>query len=334
MKYCSNFKIIPLLFLLSLTTTYCQKAKNYVEINGKKYTEEDIQREMPQVYNKYKARQLNELKKVFSQFADKKIIEEAAKKQNIKPEEVLTKGMPKEEPSKEDIQEFYDRYKGQLKDKTFEELQPEIRKYLSLEREESFKETAKNKLREDFKVSFQMEEIKKERINVAENGNPSTGPKDAKITIIEFSDFDCPFCKRSQGVNQKLREKYKDKIRWVFRDYPLPFHPNAMFAHVAANCAIPQNKYWEYFKIIFEHSGSLEKENVIELAGKAGLDMEKFNKCIENDAPIQAEIQKDIADGQSVGVNGTPMFFINGITVEGAQPIEAFESIIEEELKK
>lgn len=329
-----NILVTLLIFLFILTSTHCQKSENFVTINGKKYSESDVQKEMPEVYNKYKTRQLNELKKVFSQFAEKKMIDQEAEKKNIKPEEVLTQGFNTSEPSDTEIQEFYERYKGQLKDKTFEELKPEIKKYLTIEQEQSHKENIKNELRKKYKVSFQMEEVKKTRAKVSENGNPSLGPKDAKVTIIEFSDFDCPFCKRSQNVNKKIREKYKGKVRWVFRDYPLPFHPNAMFAHVAANCTISQNKYWEFFEAIFENTGDLSRENVMELATKVGLDMEKFTDCVENNETIKAEIQKDIADAQSVGVNGTPMFFINGISVEGAQPYEVFENIIEDELNK
>ena len=107
-----------------------------------------------------------------------------------------------------------------------------------------------------------------------------------------------------------------------------------MFAHIAANCAIEQGKYWEYFNLLFDNAENLAKENVILLAAKAGLEKEKFDKCIANPDKISQEIQTDLADGQAVGVNGTPAFFINGIFVEGAQPIGAFQKIIDEELSK
>lgn len=115
---------------------------------------------------------------------------------------------------------------------------------------------------------------------------------------------------KSQDTTRQLREQYKDKIRWVFRDYPLPFHRNAMFAHIAANCAIEQNKYWDYFNLLFDNAENLAKDNVILLAAKAGLDKDKFNACLANTDKISAEIEADLADGQAVGVNGTPAFLL------------------------
>jgi len=173
---------------------------------------------------------------------------------------------------------------------------------------------------------------KPDKINILPKNNPSIGSKDAKVTIIEFSDFECPYCQRSQSVNKQLREKYKDRIRWVFRDFPLNFHQNAMFAHIAANCAEKQGKYWEMFDNLFQNTGSLEKSKVLKIAEQLNLDMSKFQECT-TDKSISDEIRNDISEGQEVGVSGTPAFFINGIMVEGAQPISAFENIIDQELK-
>lgn len=150
--------------------------------------------------------------------------------------------------------------------------------------------------------------------------------------MIEFSDFECPFCKRSQSVNSQLREKYKDQIRWVFRDYPLSFHPNAMFAHIAANCSASQGKYWEFFKVLFDNSGNLPKDRVLDLARGLGLDMKVFSQCV-NDSEVRKEVEADMAEGEKYGVSGTPAFFINGVMIEGAQPIEAFIKVIDQELK-
>jgi protein-disulfide isomerase len=206
------------------------------------------------------------------------------------------------------------------------EARPRIIEYINSMEEQEFRKN----LLQKYNVAVNTE--KPDRIQVEEKGNPFLGAKNSKVTIIEFSDFECPYCQRSQTVSKSLREKYKDKIRWVFRDFPLSFHQNSMFAHIAANCANKQGKYWELFNILFQNTGSLEKANVLKFASDLHLDMKSFEECT-NDSSILSEIQEDINEGQELGVNGTPAFFINGIMIEGAQPLSAFEKIIDQELK-
>lgn len=135
-------------------------------------------------------------------------------------------------------------------------------------------------------------------------------------------------------MNQKLREKYKGQIRWVFRDFPLPFHQDAMYAHMAANCSVSEGKYWDVFNLFFENSGNLGKANVDALVVKAGVSKDKYQSCMKDASNLKAEIDADIQDGQKVGVSGTPAFFINGIFVSGALPFENFDEIIQKELKQ
>lgn len=323
------FTILYVAFSIPAMINYF-KSKSYIEINGKKFTESDLEKEKPAVIMKLKKDYVDGVKRGFEQFANDKILELEAKEKNIKPNEVISKGVGSYAPTQTEIEAIYEQYKDQFGGAKLDVVQDRIVGYLKgLKEQEYYTELSKK-----YRVDFFMEEIKQVKQNVAEKGNPSIGPKDAKVTVIEFSDFECPYCKRSQDTTKQLREQYKDKIRWVFRDYPLPFHRNAMFAHVAANCSIEQNKYWDYFKVLFENSENLVKENVILLAEKVGLDKSKFNACLANSEKISEEIQADIADGQAVGVNGTPAFFINGIFVEGAQPIGAFQKIIDEELSK
>lgn len=325
----SAFTIFYVAFSIPALINYFQP-KSYIEINGKKFTESDLQKEKPAVLTKIKKAYVEGLKQGFEQFANDKILELEAKEKNIKPTEVVSKGVGNYSPSSTEIQAIYEQYKDQFGGAKLEAVQDRIVGYLKNLKEQEFY----GELTKKYRVDFYMEEVKAVKQNVAEKGNPALGPENAKVTVIEFSDFECPYCKRSQTTTRQLREQYKDKIRWVFRDYPLPFHRNAMFAHVAANCAIEQGKYWEYFNLLFDNAENLVKENVILLADKAGLEKEKFNNCLSNSGKIMAEIEADVADGQAVGVNGTPAFFINGIFVEGAQPIGAFQKIIDEELSK
>ena len=124
---------------------------------------------------------------------------------------------------------------------------------------------------------------------------------------------------------------YSDKVRLVFRDYPLPFHDNAQIAAEAANCAHAQDKFWEYHDVLFENQRALDPASLKSYATRVGLDAEKFGTCLD-DGTYTADVKRDYAEGSAVGVRGTPAFFINGRFLNGAQPFQAFKEIIDEEL--
>lgn len=305
-----------------------------VIIDGKSYTLRDIKKEYPSLYSKYASEEYELKRQIFSEFAEKKALELATKKGGFSSvEEFLKNDFNPTEFSDSDLLAIYNQYKSQLQGRSFQDTKELIRKQLKLGQERQFEQNKKRELFEQFQISYRIKEPPPVRHNIGEGGNPAIGPESAKITVIEFSDFECPFCKRSQDVNKKLREKYKGQIRWVFRDFPLDFHENAMYAHMAANCAIPQGKYWEFFELLFENSGNLTRSNVDYLATKAGLDKEKYQDCLKNESALRQEIENDIREGQSFGVTGTPAFFINGIYVSGALPFEYFDDIIQKELK-
>lgn len=305
-----------------------------VKIDGKAYSLNQIKKEKPMIYSRYLSEMATTKKEVFSEFAEWKILDIASKEQGLdNPEEVLRVGYTPSEPTEEELIGIYNQYKSQLGGKTYSETRDLIRRQVVSNQERQFAQNKHRELVEKYKVSFHLEEPPAIRHDITGGENPSIGPKNAKVTVIEFSDFECPFCKRSQEVNKRLRDKYKDKIQWVFRDFPLDFHENAMYAHMAANCAIPQDKYWEFFDIIFENTGNLEKNNVDYLATKAGLDKTKYNECMKDEEKLIAEIHADMAEGQKFGVTGTPAFFINGIFVSGALPFESFDEIIKKELE-
>lgn len=172
-----------------------------------------------------------------------------------------------------------------------------------------------------------------EVVEVSSDDDPTYGPKDAKVKIIEFSDFECSFCARNVATMNKIKEEYKDKISITFRDYPLDFHQNAKNSALAAQCAFDQDKFWDYHELLFRNQEKLDIGNLKNFAKELKLDSEKFNKCLE-DKQFEDEIEKDIADGVDAGVTGTPATFINGRKVVGAQPYEIFKKIIDEELAK
>jgi len=172
------------------------------------------------------------------------------------------------------------------------------------------------------------------KVEVSADDDPFLGSKDAKVTIVEFSDFQCPFCARfhSQTFPQ-LKKEYIDtgKVRYVYRDFPLSFHQHAMNAAIAAECADEQGKFWEYHDKLFQNQRALDDSSLKRYAEEIGLDTSKFNSCLDN-KETASEVNKDVQDGQRYGVSGTPTFFINGVKLVGAQPYSAFKQVVDQQL--
>ncbi len=157
------------------------------------------------------------------------------------------------------------------------------------------------------------------------------GSKNAKIVVVEFSDFQCPFCEKFYSEAYKdLKKKYIDtgKVLFVYRNLPLPFHSHSTDAALAAECAKEQGKFWEYHNKLFDNQNALEKDDLKKYAKDIGLDTEKFNSCFDN-KKYKDEVNKDLEYAQKMGLSGTPSFLINGVPLVGAQPLSAFESQFE-----
>jgi len=167
-----------------------------------------------------------------------------------------------------------------------------------------------------------------------EVGNaPVKGPANAPVTIVEFSDFECPFCSRVLPTLKQIEEEYKGKVRIAFKHQPLPFHANAKPAAAASMAAHEQGKFWEMHDKLFANARALDRASLEKYAQELGLDMGKFKAALDSNK-YAAQIDADSAEGMRVGANGTPTFFINGRTVVGAQPFDNFKRVIDEELKK
>ena len=156
---------------------------------------------------------------------------------------------------------------------------------------------------------------------------PVRGPENAKITIVAFSDFQCPFCKRGADVLDDLQKKYPNDVKIAFKNLPLPFHPEAKGAAKAALAAGNQGKFWEMHDRLFNAQDGLNEGNYVKIAGDLGLNIDKFKSDMAN-AEISKQIEDDMKLAQQLGVQGTPGFFVNGVQVRGARPVEYFEQII------
>jgi len=160
-----------------------------------------------------------------------------------------------------------------------------------------------------------------------------TGPADAPVTIVEWSDYQCPFCKRAFPTVEQVLAEYKGKVRYSHLDYPLPFHQQAMPAALAVHCAGDQGKFWEYNNNLYSGTGDLSAADLTKRAADLGLEPAAFEACTTS-KKYESLIKSNFDDGGALGVTGTPAFFINGRMLVGAQPIEQFRAIINDELTR
>jgi predicted DsbA family dithiol-disulfide isomerase len=169
------------------------------------------------------------------------------------------------------------------------------------------------------------------RLDVPAGDGPRRGLATAPVEIVEYSDFECPYCTRGADTLDLVLERYGDQISFVFRHYPLPFHEHAQMAAQAASCAGDQGEFYAYHDLLFANTHALTQEDLVQYARKIGLNEKPFATCLTSQKHA-GTVAEDLASGQRLGVTGTPAFFINGRPLLGAQPLDAFVRVIDEEL--
>lgn len=277
------------------------------------------------------ASQLYELRtRAIDKLADEYLLEEAAKRENLTVGEFLRREIDaKVSVSEGDALAWYTQHKGQIS-QPFEKVKPAIIQGLRQRQADALREKLIADLRSAQPVKILLDPP---RFNVASAGHPVRGGAQAPVAIIEFSDFQCPFCRRSESTFAALREKYGDKISLVYMDFPLDFHPNALNAASAARCAGEQNKFWEYHDALFADQSKLGAADLKASAKRLGLNMDQFNACFDG-AKYQKQIHADMDQGDDLGVTGTPTFFVNGRRLVGDLPVQQFEDVIADELAR
>jgi protein-disulfide isomerase len=232
------------------------------------------------------------------------------------------------QPSDADLQTFYDDNKDQMRGATLEEIRDRLREFLHDEAKQKRFAALLGGLRATAKV---VTRLPQSRVKVAATG-PARGPADAPVAVVIFSDFQCPYCSRAVAALDKVVETYGPKVRVVFRDFPLEFHPHASKAAEAGKCAAEQGKFWALHDRMFAKQDDLGVESLkVHARTIAGLDGAAFDACLTS-GKMAGQVAADLAAGQAAGVSGTPAFFINGVMLTGAQPFEAFKALIDREL--
>jgi protein-disulfide isomerase len=267
------------------------------------------------------------------QLIAQRLVERKAKAEKLSPEELLKREVADKipEPNSSEVQQVYDRAKASGRPlPPFDQVKGEIAKFIKSQKGEDAIRGYHDKLRAEAQVETTFPAYRPPRIEVAAEG-PSKGASGAPITIVEFSDFQCPFCSRVEPTVDRVMEDYKGKVRLFFRDFPLPFHEKAPKAHEAALCANDQGKYWEMHKKLFANQQALDVEQLKGYAKDLQLDGAKFDKCLDSGSKA-ATVEAHKKAGEEAGVTGTPAFFINGRMISGAQPYEQFKELIDAEL--
>jgi protein-disulfide isomerase len=256
--------------------------------------------------------------------ATEQVLEQAAAARNQSTEDhVIAEVNAQGEISDEEIAAFYDERKDSMPG-TLEELTPQIREYLRMVRGAEYAK----KLRTETGFTILLEQP---RIEMAADG-PSRGPDDAAVTIIEFSDFQCPFCSRALPVIDEILERYPNDVRIVYRHLPLDrIHSRARPAAEASLCADDQGKFWPYHDQVFTNAKTLTDEDLKRFAEAAELDVAAFEQCVAARS-FKQKVQQDVDAAAAAGISSTPAFLVNGILLGGAKPVEQFVTIIDAEL--
>ncbi len=256
---------------------------------------------------------------------EESVIEAESSRRGLSPEALIQEEMAAgSEVSDEEVAALYAQHAQQMGGATLEQVAPRLRDHLAAQRAREWIDDLRE--RSDVKVY-----LVRPRLDVAALG-PSLGPPDARVTIVEFSDFQCPFCQRAGPVLKEVLARYPQDVRLVYRQLPLDnLHPRARAAAEASLCADDQDRFWPYHDRLFENPRAFSQEDLVRHASELGLDVERFRRCV-TERTFQARVQEDADAAAAAGIGGTPAFLVNGVLLSGARPASAFVQLIEEEL--
>jgi predicted DsbA family dithiol-disulfide isomerase len=256
-----------------------------------------------------------------------RLLEDVTEREGIEVDELHARTIEGATVSDDEVRAFYEENRSRMGGQSFETMAPRIRDYLENRAQSAVWSAYLDGLREDAGVEILLEPP---RMEVAPVG-PARGPEDAPVTIVEFSDFNCPYCQRVTTTLETLRLRYPERVRLVYRHFPLDMHPRARPLAEASVCADEQGAFWEFHDRVFETAAPLADDAIRDLAASLELDLDAFEACLDSGRAASV-VEQDLRDGAAVGVTGTPAFFVNGIPLSGAQPAEAFVKLIEREL--
>jgi protein-disulfide isomerase len=324
-----GFLLFPML-CLGQSSAPAKSVPPLATVDGQAITDEDLAPFVQSQLRPLRDQEYQIKKKALDNLINQKLVEAEAKKKSVTTEKLYEQEVDAKlpEPTDAELNAIYAVQKEQI-NRPFEEVKPQLQQTLKKAKIQQARQQYSAHLRDQAKVAVLLsqprEQVSFDPARV--RGNPK-----ARVMIVEFSDFQCPYCGQVEATLKSVLAKHQDTVALAFRDLPLTqIHPFAQGAAEAARCAGEQGKFWEYHDLLFGDQGNLDRNGLIAKAAKLQLDAKQFDACISSEK-YKAQIQQDNQEGMRAGVSGTPGFFINGIFMSGAQPEATFEKAIEEQL--
>ncbi len=299
-------------------------------VGGQTITEEDLVSKIAPEIQQLKNQELQLKQDALEGLINQKVVEAEARRRGISAVELLQQEVDSKLTGATDaeIEAFYEGQKDRI-NQPLAQVKEQIRQVLDQTRVQQLRQSFYQSLRQGTQIDVF---LSPPRLQVGSDPARLRGDPNAPVTIVEFSDFQCPYCQKAYATVRSVLAKYPTKVRLAYRDFPLSqIHPQAELAAEASRCALEQGKFWEYHDMLFEHPNQLGRDLLEQHAAMLGLDGKQFQVCLDS-GRYQSSIAQDLQEGARAGVTGTPGFFVNGIFVSGAQPPSVFEKIIESEL--
>jgi protein-disulfide isomerase len=311
-----------------------REAAPLARLDGESILEQQLQPQVRAQLEKLR-RQEEELKrKALDALLVQKLAEAEAKRRGVTLAQYLDSEVDSKvsDPMPEELNAYYLAQRDQIHE-SFEAVKDQLRQTLKNVKVQQARQNYANEILDRAKQSGEVVILlRTPRTEVGFDAHRLKGSQSAPVMIVEFSDFGCPFCRKAQSSLNQVMSKYAGKVSLAYRDYPLTdIHPTAETAAEASRCAAEQGKFWEYHDLLFGNPEKQDRQGLLLNARTLQLDESRFSACLES-GKYKASIEKDRQDGLRAGVIGTPGFFINGIFLDGAQPPEAFEKLIDQEL--
>jgi protein-disulfide isomerase len=301
-------------------------------VNGKEITAQELLDRVRGEMSKLEAQMYEVRRNGAEELISDYLLEQTAQARGLTKDQLLQQEVDSKvsEVTDKEVENFYAANQARIR-KPLDEVRPQILNYLQQNKLTEARRTYLKSLRDKAQVKVY---LTPPIVDVSAEDAPIKGPANAPITIVEFSDFQCSYCKRVVNVLDQVVERYPDKVKLAFRDFPIVnIHPQADKAAEAAHCAGEQGKFWEFHDLLFEKQDTIPTTNFTEHAKTLGLEVSTFQTCLDG-RKYQEKVERNYAAGVKAGVSGTPAFFINGRLLSGAQPLEAFKAVIDEEIER
>lgn len=320
--------------LLLASAAHAQNApEQAAEVNGRAITSADVDAKLGGNLAKLQEQIFSLRQKQLDAMIDQALLEDEAAKRRVTvaaliQAEITSRVTP---VTAEEVATFHEENKAKLKGDAAT-IEGQIRNFLAAQRIQARQQEYLKSLRASANIAVFLTPPPTFRTEVKTDGAPFRGASNAPVTVVEFSDFHCPFCRRVQPVLDQLLAKYGDKVRIVYRDYPIDrLHAQARTVAEASRCASEQGKFWEFHDKVFASAPDSSQATLNRFAQEVGMEVAAFEAC-RAATKYKASVEESIQEGTKLGITGTPTFFINGRVLVGAQPFDAFAKVIDEEL--